>query len=136
MFEVICRLPVAVGVALMMFMIPVATSLPVTYGIYFFVVRRKDGWRKNPFALPDLLAPIIASIVWVVMVSTITTHKSFSNLIKEPFDAGAVYGVLWALRLLLFSRIANDKRKIAWNMLWIICVVIVSISLLMPCLPE
>ena len=49
MFEIICRLPEAVVVTLMMFMIPVATLLPVMYGIYFVVVRRKDGWRKNPF---------------------------------------------------------------------------------------
>ena len=82
MVDVICRLLGPIGVALMVFMFPVAALLPVMYGIYFFVVRRKDGWRKNPFVWLDLLTPVIASIVWVVMVSTITTHKSLSNFFR------------------------------------------------------
>lgn len=135
MFEVICKLPEAAGGTLMIFMIPVAASLPVLYGIYFFVVRRKEGWHKNPFAWPDLLAPVIASIVWAVMVLTITPYKSLANLV-EPFGVGIAYCALWALRFWRFSRIANDKRKVAWNMLWIICSVIASVALLTPCLPE
>ena len=136
MVDVICRLLGAIGVALMVFMFPVAALLPVMYGIYFFVVRRKDGWRKYPFAWLDLLTPVIASIVWVVMVSTITTHKSLSNLLVEPFEAGAAYCLLWAMRLWRFSRISNDKRKVALKMLWIICAVIATVALLTPCLPE
>jgi len=131
MIEILCRY---ISI-LMIFMFPVVAVLPVMYGVYFFVVRRKEDWRKNPFVWFDLLAPVVASIVWIIMVATITTDKSLSNLI-EPFVAGAAYCVLWALRLLLFSRIATDKRKVAWNMLWIICVVIVSVALLTPCLPE
>lgn len=135
MVDVICRLPGPIGVALMVFMFPVAALLPVMYGIYFFVVRRKDGWRKNPFVWLDLLPPVIASIVWVVMVSTITTHKSLSNFL-EPFVAGVAYSLLWAMRLWRFSRISNDKRKVALKMLWIICAVIATVALLTPCLPE
>lgn len=135
MVDVICRLLGPIGVALMVFMFPVAALLPVMYGIYFFVVRRKDGWRKNPFVWLDLLTPVIASIVWVVMVSTITTHKSLSNFL-EPFVAGVAYSLLWAMRLWWFSRISNDKRKVALNMLWIICAVIATVALLTPCLPE
>lgn len=135
MVDVICRLLGPIGVALMVFMFPVAALLPVMYGIYFFVVRRKDGWRKNPFVWLDLLTPVIASIVWVVMVSTITTHKSLSNFL-EPFVAGVAYSLLWAMRLWRFSRISNDKRKVALNMLWIICAVIATVALLTPCLPE
>ena len=135
MVDVICRLLGPIGVALMVFMFPVAALLPVMYGIYFFVVRKKDGWRKNPFVWLDLLTPVIASIVWVVMVSTITTHKSLSNFL-EPFVAGVAYSLLWAMRLWLFSRISNDKRKVALNMLWIICAVITTVALLTPCLPE
>ena len=135
MVDVICRLLGPIGVALMVFMFPVAALLPVMYGIYFFVVRRKDGWRKNPFVWLDLLTPVIASIVWVVMVSTITTHKSLSNFL-EPFVAGVAYSLLWAMRLWRFSRISNDKRKVALKMLWIICAVIVTVALLTPCLPE
>lgn len=135
MVDVICRLLGPIGVALMVFMFPVAALLPVMYGIYFFVVRRKDGWRKNPFVWLDLLTPVIASIVWVVMVSTITTHKSLSNFL-EPFVSGVAYSLLWAMRLWRFSRISNDKRKVALNMLWIICAVIATVALLTPCLPE
>ena len=135
MVDVICRLLGPIGVALMVFMFPVAALLPVMYGIYFFVVRRKNGWRKNPFVWLDLLTPVIASIVWVVMVSTITTHKSLSNFL-EPFVAGVAYSLLWAMRLWRFSRISNDKRKVALNMLWIICAVIAIVALLTPCLPE
>lgn len=135
MVDVICRLLGPIGVALMVFMFPVAALLPVMYGIYFFVVRRKNGWRKNPFVWLDLLTPVIASIVWVVMVSTITTHKSLSNFL-EPFVAGVAYSLLWAMRLWRFSRISNDKRKVALNMLWIICAVIATVALLTPCLPE
>ena len=135
MVDVICRLLGPIGVALMVFMFPVAALLPVMYGIYFFVVRRKNGWRKNPFVWLDLLTPVIASIVWVVMVSTITTHKSLSNFL-EPFVAGVAYSLLWAMRLWRFSRISNDKRKVALKMLWIICAVIAIVALLTPCLPE
>ena len=135
MVDVICRLLGPIGVALMVFMFPVAALLPVMYGIYFFVVRRKNGWRKNPFVWLDLLTPVIASIVWVVMVSTITTHKSLSNFL-EPFVAGVAYSLLWAMRFLRFSRISNDKRKVALKMLWIICAVIAIVALLTPCLPE
>ena len=135
MVDVICRLLGPIGVALMVFMFPVAALLPVMYGIYFFVVRRKNGWRKNPFVWLDLLTPVIASIVWVVMVSTITTHKSLSNFL-EPFVAGVAYSLLWAMRFWRFSRISNDKRKVALNMLWIICAVIATVALLTPCLPE
>jgi len=135
MVDVIYRLLGPIGVALMVFMFPVAALLPVMYGIYFFVVRRKDGWRKNPFVWLDLLTPVIASIVWVVMVSTITTHKSLSNFL-EPFVVGVAYSLLWAMRLWRFSRISNDKRKVALKMLWIICAVIATVALLTPCLPE
>ena len=120
-------------VVAVLFMLPVVVALPILYGIYFAVIRKKTGWRRNPFDWPDLLTPFAIGILWQPFSFG---PKSLTNLAFESFMLGVAWCVAWGIRFWRFSRISDDKRKVSWVMLGIMCVAVVVVAALMPCMPE
>ena len=117
------------------FTIPVVIVLPILYGVYFVAIKKKEGWMKNPFAWPDLMTPYAVAFLWLLLASEVATHKSLSNLC-EPFYIGLFWCAAWIVRLWRYSRITENKMRVAWEMLGITITVTITLALFMPCLPE
>ena len=78
----------------MLFSLPIVFAMPVVYGVYYVITRRKSEWRKNVFAWPDLLSPLVVGVVWM-MVEAVKNVKSLSNLAIEPFMIGVIWCAAW-----------------------------------------
>lgn len=119
----------------MLFSLQIVFAMPVVYGVYYVITRRKGEWRKNVFAWPDLLSPLVVGVVWM-MVEAVNNVKSLSNLAIEPFMIGVIWCAAWIVRLSCFSRVSCDKNKVSWTMLVLIGLTTLIVTFCVPCLPE
>ena len=119
------------AIAIIAFTVPVAIVLPIIYGVYFGVIKKKEGWRENPFAWPDWVTPFAVAFLWLVL-HYFGVAKGFGNVVFDPFCVGLLWCVAWIVRLWKYSRITENKLRVAWEMLGITIAVTITLTLFIP----